>query len=302
MNEPVPPVRTLDGETAQWHVAVQAGAELGEHPLWDVRSNRLIWTDCVTGKVHSSGGCDDTVIWSQPEGLPIGVTLLRANGGLAVATGQHIVLLDGDGRPDRGPIYLPIDIARVRFNDGSCDPAGRLLVGTTGGNVVGLGELFSVSVDGHARRLLGDLTESNGIGWSPDGRRMYFIDSGQPVVYVYEYDLHTGGLGQRQEFATIDPALGYLDGLTVDRSGDVWVAVWEGGHLRRYSPNGRLRDIFALPVSHPTCPAFGGAALDTLFVTSARVATAIEDEEPWAGHVLAWFGAGRGIAPHRYGG
>ncbi len=117
-------------------------------------------------------------------------------------------------------------------------------------------------------------------------------------MYVYEYDLHTGGLGQRQEFATIDPALGYLDGLTVDRSGDVWVAVWEGGHLRRYSPSGRLRGIFALPVSHPTCPAFGGAALDTLFVTSARVATAIEAEEPWAGHVFFFFwpGSGRGVA------
>ncbi|ORA39379.1 SMP-30/gluconolactonase/LRE family protein [Mycobacterium aquaticum] len=281
-----------------WHVAVPAAAELGEHPLWDVRRQRLFWTDCAAGTVHCSDLGHDTVVWTAPDGAPIGVSLLRACGGLAIATHEHIVLLDSDGRADRAPIELPIDTAAVRFNDGSCDPAGRLLVGTTGGEADGLGELFSVDADGRVRRLLGDLTEANGIGWSPDGRSMYFVDSGRPVMYVFDYDAASGRLGERKEFARIDPALGYLDGLTVDEAGNVWVAIWDGGRLHRYPPDGQLCDVIDVPVSRPTCPAFGGGDLGTVYITTARG----EVGEPCAGHVLALPGAGRGIAPHRFAG
>ncbi len=282
-----------------WQVAVPARAELGEHPLWDSRRHRLFWTDCAAGTVHCSNLPQDTVVWSAPDGAPIGVSLLRACGGLAIATSDHIVLLDRDGRADRAPIELPIDTAAVRFNDGSCDPAGRLLVGTTGGHVDGLGELFSVDADGTVRRLLEGLTEANGIGWSPDGRSMYFVDSGEPVMYVFDYDVVGGRLGERKEFTRIDPALGYLDGLTVDEAGDVWVAIWDGGRLHKYAPDGRLRAVIDVPVSRPTCPAFGGRDLGTLYVTTARDDVVGESR---AGHVLAWPGAGRGIAPYRFAG
>ncbi|MEE6166625.1 MULTISPECIES: SMP-30/gluconolactonase/LRE family protein [unclassified Mycolicibacterium] len=283
-----------------WHVAVPAAAELGEHPLWDVRRQRLFWTDCAAGTVHCSDLCHgDTVVWTAPEGAPIGVSLLRACGGLAIATREHIVLLDSDGRADRSPIELPIDTAAVRFNDGSCDPVGRLLVGTTGDEVDGLGELFSVEADGRVSRLLGDLTEANGIGWSPDGRSMYFVDSGRPVMSVFDYDVGSGRLGERKEFARIDPALGYLDGLTVDEAGNVWVAIWDGGRLHRYAPDGQLCDVIDVPVSRPTCPAFGDGDLGTLYVTTARADVL---GESCAGHVLASPGAGRGIVPHRFAG
>jgi sugar lactone lactonase YvrE len=260
----------------------------------------LIWTDCAAGTVHVSDAHGDTVVWSEPEGRSIGVCLLRANGGLAIATGTRILLLDNEGREDRPPVEVPIDTAAVRFNDGSCDPTGRLLVGTTGGDVDGLGELYCIEPDGRVRRLLGALTEANGIGWSPDGRRMYFVDSGEPVVHAFEYDPQTGHLGHRSEFARIDPTVGYLDGLTVDASGDVWVAVWAGGQLRRYAPDGELRAVLRMPVSHPTCPGFGGVAFDTLYVTSAASPGTVD--EPWSGHVLAWPGAGRGLEPTRYRG
>ncbi|BDY28797.1 SMP-30/gluconolactonase/LRE family protein [Mycolicibacterium mageritense] len=281
-----------------WHVAVPAAVELGEHPLWDVRRQRLFWTDCAAGTVHCTDLSHDTVVWSAPDGAPVGVALLRACGGLAIATRAHVVLLDNDGRADRAPLELPIDTAAVRFNDGSCDPVGRLLVGTTGGNVDGLGELFSVDADGRVCRLLGDLTEANGIGWSPDGRSMYFVDSGRPVMYVFDYDVGSGRLGECKEFARIDPELGYLDGLTVDEAGNVWVAIWDGGRLHRYAPDGQLRDVIDVPVSRPTCPAFGGGDLRTLYVTTARG----DVGEPCAGHVLASPGAGRGIVPHRFAG
>jgi sugar lactone lactonase YvrE len=285
-----------------WEVAVAAGAQLGEHPVWDVPRHRLIWTDCAAGTVHASDSRRDTVVWSEPDGQPIGVTLLRAKGGLAIATGACIVLIDDDGRPDRPPVEVPIETGVVRFNDGSCDPAGRLLIGTTGGDVDGLGELFCIEPDGRVRRLLADLTEANGIGWSPDGRLVYFVDSGEPVVHVFDYDVHAGRLGRRSEFARIDPALGYLDGITVDASGDVWVAVWAGGQVRRYAPSGELRTVVPMPVSHPTCPGFGGPGLHTLYVTSARSPVGAAIGEPLAGHVLAWHGAGRGQVPSRYRG
>ncbi|MBO0680446.1 SMP-30/gluconolactonase/LRE family protein [Mycolicibacterium sp. S2-37] len=290
--------RTTERCAGPWSVAVAAGAQLGEHPVWDARARRLIWTDCAAGTVHASDAHGDTVVWSEPEGAPIGVSLLRANGGLAIATGTRVLLLDDEGREDRPPVEVPIDTAVVRFNDGSCDPAGRLLVGTTGGDVDGLGELYCVEPDGRVRRLLGGLTEANGIGWSPNGRRMYFVDSGEPVVHAFDYDPQTGCLGHRSEFAKIDPAVGYLDGLTVDASGDVWAAVWAGGQLRRYGPEGDLRAVLRMPVSHPTCPGFGGVTLDTLYVTSAASPGALD--EPWSGHVLAWPGAGRGLEPNRY--
>jgi sugar lactone lactonase YvrE len=296
------PAQDADQQRGPWHVALAAAAQLGEHPMWDSRVHRLIWTDCTAGTVHGSDQHCDKVLWTEPDGLPIGVALLRDNGGLAIATGDQIVLLDGQGRADRGPVHAPVDTARVRFNDGSCDPAGRLLVGTTGGDVDGLGELYCVEPDGRIRRLLGDLTEANGIGWSPDGRWMYFVDSGEPLVYVFDYDVDAGRLGQRREFARIEPTLGYLDGLTVDAAGDVWVAVWAGGQLRRYAPNGALRAVLSMPVSHPTCPGFGGVDFGTLYVTSARGPAGVPADERWAGHVLAWRGAGRGAGPHRYRG
>jgi sugar lactone lactonase YvrE len=283
-----------------WQVAIPAAAQLGEHPIWDVRLNRLIWTDCAAGVVHASDSDSDTVVWSEPEGKPIGVTVLRANGGLAIATGAHIVLIDSDGRADRVPAEVPIDTGAVRFNDGSCDPAGRLLVGTTGGDVDGIGELYCIEPDGRARLLLGDLTEANGIDWSPEGHRMYFVDSGEPVVHSFEYDAHAGRLGHRSEFARIDAALGYLDGLTVDAGGDVWVAVWAGAQVRRYAPDGTLKAVVPTPVSHPTCPGFGGPQLDTLYVTSALAPVSVAKEEPLAGHVLAWHSAGRGQVPRRF--
>jgi sugar lactone lactonase YvrE len=280
---------------------VATAARLGEHPVWDTMGRRLIWVDIAAGEVHATDSGGDSVVWSATGGRSIGVALPRAGGGLAIATGTFIVLVDHSGQGDREPIDVPLDVTAVRFNDGSCDPAGRLLIGTTGGDVDGLGELYCVEPGGRVRRLLGDLSEANGIGWSPDGRRMYFVDSGEPVVHAFDYDPATGRLGQRSRFAEIDPAVGYLDGLTVDAAGDVWVAVWAGGQLRRYASDGALRAVIPMPVSHPTCPGFGGSRLDTLYVTSARD-TSTAAGAPWDGHVLAWRGAGRGSAPHRFGG
>jgi sugar lactone lactonase YvrE len=136
-------------------------------------------------------------------------------------------------------------------------------------------------------RVLDGVTESNGIDWSPDDRLMYYVDSMERRVDVFDFDLDSGSIANRRPFAAVDEDEILPDGLTVDAEGGVWVACWGGAAVRRFAPDGSPAGVVSLPASNITSPAFGGPALDHLFVTSAREGLSEEQlaREPDAGAV-----------------
>jgi sugar lactone lactonase YvrE len=295
-----------------WEVAVPAGAELGERPVWDAAAGCLIWVDILAGHVHRyRPGAGDEV--HHAAGVPVGAAGLRAGGGyvLAAADGFRLAGADGtpegwpdgadraDGDTEGGPGPGPDGGARrppgmagdVRFNDGACDPAGRFWAGTVARDRrAGGGALYRLDPDGQITVVLDGVTESNGLGWSPDGGTFYFIDSGEPRprIRAFPCGLAAGTLGTPRDLVQPPPEHGIPDGLIVDAAGCLWVAFWGGRAVRRYSPAGELLAELPVPVSQPSCPALGGPDLADLYVTTAweDMTQAQRAAEPLAGHLL----------------
>lgn len=293
----------------EWTTLVPSDNELGERPLWDASTGTVVWVDVHAGTLHratppaegrAAPWADSTV----PVGSTVGAVALRADGGLVAAADSAFLLLDAHGRPDADPVEVALPEGQ-RFNDAACDPAGRLLAGTTSvSGSPGGGVLWSLAPDRRYTTLLEGVTESNGLDWSGDATVLYYVDSGEPVVRRYAYDVADGRLGHRlADLAVLDPGEGVPDGLVVDSDGAVWVALWQGGALRRYAPDGALLARADLPVAQPTCPCFAGPALDLLVVTTAWEGLSPEqrDVQPLAGSLLGAVPGPTGRPPHRFG-
>ncbi len=288
-----------------WEVAVAAGAELGERPVWDTSAGCLIWVDINAGRVHGyrpgapggpdgpagpgAGGGTDRVIIDA--GLAVGAAMPRQNGGYVLAAADGFRLADPAGRLTGGPLRPPAMADDVRFNDGFCDPAGRFWAGTVAADRrSGGGALYRLDPDGTTALVLDGVTESNGIGWSPDAATMYYIDSGEEPARIraFGFDPGSGALSAGHDLVTVPPSDGVPDGLAVDAAGTLWVAIWGGGQVRRYAPSGEELGRFPVPVSQPSCPGFGGADLRELYLTTAWEGLPQDrrSAEPLAGHLL----------------
>lgn len=162
----------------------------------------------------------------------------------------------------------------------------------------GGGTLSRLTGDGTAATVLPDVTVSNGTGWSPDGRLMYYIDTPTRRVDVFDHD--ADGVRDRRPLVEIEEGAGFPDGLTVDADGCVWVALWDGGAVRRYTPAGELDRVITLPTPRTTACAFGGAALTDLYVTTARVG--LPSPHPVAGSLLVIPDAGQGLPQPAFAG
>ena len=227
-------------------------------------------------------------------GPTIGAVALRRDGGLVLARNHGFSTLDGDlDRAEQSLTELAgvsVDRDGIRFNDAKCDPAGRLWGGTMAMDMSGpFGALYRLDPDATVHVMRPGVTVSNGLGWSPDDTRMYYIDSLAGGIDTYRYDRDTGEISEQRRFVDISSDLGEPDGLTVDATGAVWVAVWRGGVVHRYTPAGELDTIVHLPATLTTCPCFGGADLDTLYITTAHCDLTPEarDAQPLAGGVFA---------------
>ncbi len=242
-------------------------SELGEGPCWDAVSQSLYWVDIPAGRVHRLDACGEHSCWDV--GLPVGAVVTRAGGGLVLAAGNGFYALD----PDTGQVTeLAPALGRpgTRMNDGKCDRAGRFYAGTMAADEsAGQGSFYRLDIDRTVTELYSGLGISNGVGWSPDDRLMYYIDSYDYRVDVLDYDPQTGQMGERRPFARLGSGDVVPDGLAVDSDGGVWVAVWGAGVIQRYDAAGRLIGVVRLPASYVTSCAFGGPALDQLYVTTA---------------------------------
>lgn len=276
--------------TYRYEVAVRAGAALGEGPTWDAAGGRLIWVDILGGRVHTyePGSGRRTV---RTTGQHVGAAKPRAGGGLVLNLRDGVGLVDPDGT-FRWLHHDPVP--GRRGNDAAVAPDGSLWAGTMRyDEAPGGGTLSRITGDGSAETVLDDVAVSNGTGWSPDGRLMYYVDSPTRQVDVFHHE--DGRVVDRRRFAQIEPEAGFPDGLTVDADGCVWVALWDGGAVRRYTPDGELDRAIELPTPRVTACAFGGPGLTDLYITTARVGLA--RPHPVAGSLLVVPGAGKGL-PH----
>jgi sugar lactone lactonase YvrE len=289
-----------------WEVVAAVGAELGERPVWDANVGSLVWVDINAGLLHRlAGDGGDTVI--AEAGVPVGAAAPRAGGGYVLATSEGFLLVDADGHAD-GPLIVPPGMpAQVRFNDGACDQLGRFWAGTTATDgQARTASLYRLDPDGSVTEVLAGVTESNGLGWSPDGATFYYTDSGEieSRVRAFGFDRPAGALRDERDLVRFAPSDGVADGLVVDAEGCLWIAMWDGACVRRYSAEGELLALYQVPVSRPTCLGFGGPDLDELYLTTAWEGLPDEQRqaEPFAGHLLRARPDARGQAPNCYAG
>ncbi|EHK76512.1 putative senescence marker protein-30 (SMP-30) [Sinorhizobium meliloti CCNWSX0020] len=242
---------------------------LGECPLWSAEDQCLWWIDVADPRlwkfVPSSLEVSSWRLTKPPAAL-----VLRPEGGLLVIFRKGFSVIDRLQPGDVIDQEHPLNLGEDRFNDGRVDAAGRIWIGSMDRKLVRpLGRLYSFS-EGTLSPMDEGFALSNGIGWSPDWRTMYFAETQARSIYAYEFDLDRGAISNRRIFASTSGE-GGPDGLCVDSDGNVWVAVFGGGRIERYSPSGEPLGPLELPNAHPTSCTFGGRELDTLFVTSSTM-------------------------------
>ena len=245
-------------------VAVRANAKLAEGPRWDAATRRLLWVDIEGCELHVLESGEDRAIGLE---ATVGAVAPATGGAALVALADRLALVDLADESVRTLVRLPHGPA-VRSNDGACDAAGRFWIGTMGLDLTpGAGALYRY--DGTLRRVLDGVTLSNGLGWTRDDTRMYYIDSVAQRVDVFDFELASGHLTERRPLVAIDESDGIPDGLTVDDEGGVWVALYRGGCVRRYDERGRLDAVLEVPAENVTSCCFGGDDGRSLFVTTA---------------------------------
>ena len=286
---------------------LDAKAAVGEGALWCEREGALWWVDidgCALHRFDPSTGRNRT--WPMPS--RIGCFVLREAGGLVVALEDGFHFYD----PVTGqlePIVDPeADKPGNRFNDGTPDPRGRFIAGTMPmGPRQPVAALYRLSPDRACEKLFDGLTVTNGCAFSPDGRIFYFSDSEANIrtIWACDHDPDSGAMRNRRVFVDTHGLAGRPDGGTVDADGCYWMAGVGGWQLVRFTPEGAVERIIDMPCEKPTKIAFGGADLDTLYVTSigAGLTPGTEVRQPHAGGLFALRVPGvRGLPQPRFAG
>ena len=240
-------------------------ATLGEGPIWDSRTQTVYWIDILEKRIYCGGD-----VLTQLDDL-IGCIAPRKSGGLILALRSGFASLDLDSlkvTPLSPPNNEP---SNNRFNDGKCDPRGRFLAGTMDmGETDPTGSLYSF--DGTSIiKLLGNVTISNGLAWSPNYRMLYYIDTPTREVTSFDYDLDSGMIANPRTVIRIPDGFGWPDGMTSDRRGNLWIAMWGGAQVTKWDPNtGQLLEQTPIPAKNVSSCVFGGKDMNELYITSAR--------------------------------
>ena len=265
--------------TSAPRVLARAHSVVGEGPVWDARARRLRWVDIMSGRLNSTDP-DSGATESQTVPTLVGAAAPRAIGGLVLATREGFATLDGPEGPGFRP-RLGVLAAGERMNDAAVDPWGRYWAGSTTMEFTpGRGALHLLEPDWTSRVMLDGLTLPNGLGWSPDRSRFYLVDTIPGDVLCFDIDPDTHLPGDRRMFHHVEESRGIPDGLTVDATGCVWVALWGGAAVLKLSPDGEELGVLEMKAQQPSSCAFGGPGLDRLFVTSARDGLEVTDDAP----------------------
>jgi len=282
---------------------VDAQARLGECALWCERSASLWWTDIEGCTISRRRDADGSVqSWPLPQKVG-SFAFCEGDERLLLGLANGIALFDpADGQVSG---FVPLNAGReprIRINDGRCDRQGRFVFGLFNPREAAVGHFYRVGPGLGLEKLpLPPAGVANSIAFSPDGATMYYTDSPLRTIFSLAYGAD-GSLGEPRPFAALGEGEGFPDGSAVDAEGGLWNAQWDGACLVRYGRDGRPTERVALPASRPTCPAFGGADLGELFVTTARIGLAPDAlaAQPGAGGVFALRSRHRGLPEARF--
>lgn len=298
----MPAVDRSNNATSDLEVVLDLGMEIGEGPIWDAETATLVFVDSERGRIYLLDPV--TNAFRQIDvGVVIGAAIPRLVGGFAVSSVDGLLSVDDKGVKK---LIAPIERDRAsRMNDAKCDSRGRMLSGTFSTTFErGAGSLYKIDRDLSVVQLVDGISVSNGIAWSPDERRLYYVDTRARGIEQYDYDINTGAVSNHRRFVDIDRADGVPDGITVDTEGHVWVALYLGGAVRRYAPDGTLERTITLPVSGVTSCNFAGPYLQDLYITTARFGVAPEAlaREPHAGALFRCRPGMTGLPSHKFAG
>ena len=264
-------------------------SDLGEGSIWNWKTGELLWIN-ITGKILNFYNPKTANNKEMFTGQMIGTVVPAESGQVIVALKNGIYSLD----PITGTKKLIVDpekdLPDNRFNDGKCDPAGRFWVGTMSiSGKKGAGTLYRLDPDSSIHKMIENVSISNGIVWSPDATKMYYIDTPTQKVMGYDYDNETGEISNPKVAVNVSPELGSPDGMTIDADGNIWVALWGGSAVGCWNPEtGKLLKKVEVPAKNVTSCAFGDDDLETLYITTARQETSDEELQkfPHAGGVF----------------
>jgi sugar lactone lactonase YvrE len=294
-----------DAEMNEVEPVLSVTNQLGESPIWVAEEGALYWIDIDERTVlrfHPSTGHHESF------DLDARITALaaRASGGFVIATANGLAFWDpkiqelnfiGDPEADK---------PSNRFNDGAVDRQGRFWAGTLNESdfEASDGALYRLDPDRSIHKMETGIAESNGVGWSPDNRTMYFTETMRGIIWAYDYDPGTGAINNRRPFVQLPGENVYPDGLTVDSEGFVWGAQWGGWNVTRYDPTGKIERVVRLPAQQITSCAFGGENLDELYITSAWTGLSEEARkgQPLAGALFRIKGDVKGIVEPKFAG
>jgi len=276
-------------ESSDVQLVIDSQSELGEGSLWNYRTGELMWVN-IKGEILNFYNPVTGLNKEMFTGQMIGTVVPTESGKVVVALKNGIYSLD----PETGSKKLIADPEEDkpdnRFNDGKCDPSGRFWAGTlslTGQSEAGA--LYRLDPDSSIHKMIDHVGTSNGIVWSSDKTKMYYIDTPTKKVMAYNYDDATGEISNPKVAVQIPDGIGYPDGMTIDESDHLWVALWGGSAVGNFDPEtGKLIRKIEVPAKNVTSCAFGDEDLGTLYITTARESTSDEELEkfPHAGGVF----------------
>ncbi len=269
---------------------VQQGARLGEGALWHPPTQRLFWVDIMGQTVFifdpASGENRSINV-----GTDVGTVVSRKSGGVMLGVKGGFAALDLETETLVEIAMIETDLPNNRFNDGKCDPAGRFWAGSMAYDFAkGAGSLYCMERDLSVRKVLPDVSISNGLVWTADRATLYYIDSLTFQIAAFDYDVDSGEIANRRVVLELPEEVGFLDGMSIDADGNLWVAIYGAGEVRCFNPaGGELLDTVEIPGAKLiTSCAFGGPNLNDLYITSASdgLTEQQKQQQPLAGSLF----------------
>jgi len=281
---------------------LDARARLGECPLWDVDRQQLFWVDVYNHRVHQFDPATGHDRYFDT-GDVVSAIALAGQDRLLIALGDRLAFLNTD-TGEMTPLYqTKFPYPKTRFNDGKCDSKGRFWIGSIS-EAPQEAELYRYDPDGSFHRMETGLTISNGLGWSPDQSTFYLTDSAQHKIYAYNFDIETGAIRDRRVLIDLTAEAVEPDGMSIDKQGNLWTALWDGWCIACFDPTGQEIMRIDLPVPRPTSVTFGGAHLTDLYITSASVGLSQKEVQHCfkAGDLFRFSSSSAGMPTYQFSG
>jgi sugar lactone lactonase YvrE len=269
-------------------IAWSGRAALGESGMWHPIEKKLYWIDITKGHINRLDVETGENQYVKVSGI-LGTVVGSSRGGVLATLSNNIISFDFANQEFATiATVFPADRKDLRMNDGKCDRRGRFWIGVASQEKTGHGGLYRYDIDGTLTLMEKDVIFSNGLTWSPDNKYFYYVDTAKYCVYKYDFDLDKGTINNLSILLKLDNPSDKPDGLTIDREGFLWLALYNGGKIIRIRPNGEIDNTIVLPVERPTSCVFGGHDEATLFVTScSRDLHEVETLKSPAGDIFA---------------